>query len=75
MLSFLANGGHYGLLSLDLLLLYGCITIDRIRSRRVHPAFLVGAIPLMLVDTPLFFRLLESPHAIIFGRWLISFMG
>jgi hypothetical protein len=71
-LSFLGTGGPLGLFGLDLLLLYGCVLIDTIRQRRLHPAFLLGGLPLILIDTPLFARVLDSSTAIAIGRWLVS---
>ena len=40
--AFLGSGGPGGLFALDLLLLYACITYDTWRTRRIHPAFVIG---------------------------------
>jgi hypothetical protein len=74
-LSFLAGGGPFGLFGLDLLLLYGCVIIDTIRNRRLHPAFVLGGLPLIFIDTPLLARVLQSSIGVAFGGWLVSFQG
>jgi hypothetical protein len=71
-LKFLASGGPFGLLGLDLLLLYGCVIFDTIKHRRLHPAFALGALPLILIDTPLLSRALGSSVAIALGHWLVA---
>jgi hypothetical protein len=42
-IAFLGSGGPGGLFALDLLLLYACIAYDAWRTKRIHPAFVVGA--------------------------------
>lgn len=73
LLSQIAGGGPYGLLGLDLLLLYGCVLVDTCKSRRLHPAFLFGGVPLVLIDTPIFNAIVGSRYGLEFGRWLVSF--
>ena len=72
-MSALAGGGPYGLFGLDLLLLYGCIVVDTVKNRSLHPAFLLGGIPLVLIDTPLFGAAAGSHWGLEVGRWLVSF--
>ena len=71
-LSYLAGGGPFGLLGFDLLLLYGCVIVDTITRRRLHPAFVIGGLPLILIDTPLISGMLGSHVGIAIGHWLIS---
>ena len=70
--SVLAGGGPYGLFGLDLLLLYGCIIVDTVKNRSLHPAFILGGIPLVLIDTPLFTSMASSHWGLEVGRWLVS---
>jgi hypothetical protein len=71
-LRFLASSGPFGLLGFDLLLLYGCLLVDTIKHRRLHPAFALGGLTLILIDTPLFSGILGSPVGIAIGHWLVS---
>lgn len=50
-LAFLGSGGPGGLFALDLLLLYACITYDTLRTRRIHPAFLIGGAFIVFGDS------------------------
>jgi hypothetical protein len=70
--SFLGDGGPLGLFSFDLLLLYGCMIADALRDRRLHPAFIIGAVPLMFIETPLFSTLLDSAPSVRLGAWIVS---
>jgi hypothetical protein len=70
--SYLAGGGPFGLFGFDLLLLYGCVIVDTFKRRRLHPAFLMGGLPLILIDTPLVSGMLGSHMATAIGHWLIS---
>ena len=46
----LRDGGPFGLLSIDLLLIYACLAWDAWRNRRPHPAFGFGLIILLGVE-------------------------
>jgi hypothetical protein len=71
-LAFLGGGGPFGLFGLDLLFLYAAIAWDSLRNRRLHAAFAVGAVPLMLMDTPLANALFASPAWMSVGHWLVT---
>jgi hypothetical protein len=71
-LSFLKSGGPAGVFSLDLLLIYGCITWDTWRNRRVHPAFLVGAVLIMAYDSSLIWIFLTGPMWTHVATWLVT---
>ncbi len=71
-LAFVGSGGPLGLFGLDLLILYAAIVWDTVRNRRVHPAFVVGAVPLMLMDTPLSGALFASPAWMHVARRLVG---
>jgi hypothetical protein len=60
-LAFLKSGGPTGLFGLDLLLVYACIAWDTWRHRRLHPAFVGGALLLMAIDLPFIWIFLASP--------------
>lgn len=59
-LAFLGSGGPGGLFALDLLLLYACIAYDTWRTRRLHPAFLIGGVFICFGDSTLLGRLVHS---------------
>lgn len=46
----LQSGGPFGLLSIDLLLVYACVVWDTWRHRRLHPAYACGLAMLLLVE-------------------------
>jgi hypothetical protein len=50
-LAFLGSGGPGGLFALDLLLLYACIAYDIWRTKRIHPAFVVGGASIAFGDS------------------------
>jgi hypothetical protein len=52
-LAFLGSGGPGGLFALDLLLLYACIAYDSWRTKRIHPAFIVGGAFIAFGDSSL----------------------
>lgn len=61
-LAFLKIGGPFGLFSLDLLLVYACIAWDTWRHRRLHPAFVGGALLMIAAeDSPLIWLFLATP--------------
>jgi hypothetical protein len=70
--AFLKGGGPGGLFSLDLLLVYACITWDTWRNRRVHPAFVGGVLLIMAYDSPVIWMFLASPTWTRFATWLVS---
>ena len=59
-LAFLKTGGPTGLFSLDLLLLYACIAWDTWHTRRLHPAFVLGAVPIVFANLPFIWRFVSS---------------
>ena len=71
-LRIFASSGPFGLFGLDLLLLYGCVIFDAIKHRRLHPVFVLGGLPLILIETPIFSQILSSRVAVAFGHLLIS---
>lgn len=71
-LAFLSTGGPFGLFGLDLLLLYAAIAWDTLRNRHLHPAFAIGAVPLMLMDTPLSGAFFGSAAWTNAAHWLVS---
>ena len=74
-LAFLSTGGPFGLFGLDLLLLYAAIAWDTLRNRRLHAAFAIGAVPLMLMDTPLSGAIFGSEAWTNAAHWMISLAG
>jgi hypothetical protein len=72
MFGFLKSGGAAGLFSLDLLIVYGCIAYDTWRNRRAHPAFIGGALLMMIYDTPRIWVFLSSPFSMRVATWLTS---
>lgn len=70
--SVLLGGGPFGRFGFDLPLLYGCVIADTIRNRRVHPAFIIGAVPLILIDTPIFSAARDGALSARIGSWLVS---
>lgn len=71
-LAFLSSGGPLGLFSLDLLVLYVAIVWDTVRNRRLHPVLAIGAVPLMLLDTPLSDAAFSSAAWRGIGNWLVT---
>jgi uncharacterized membrane protein YozB (DUF420 family) len=59
-LAFLGSGGPGGLFALDLLLLYTCIAYDTWRTRRIHPALLIGGVFICFGDSTLLGRLVHT---------------
>jgi hypothetical protein len=60
--AFLKSGGPFGLFGLDLLLVYACIAWDTWRHRRLHPAFVGGALLMIAAeDSPLIWLFLSTP--------------
>lgn len=71
-LAFLKSGGPAGLFGLDLLLVYVCIAWDTWRHRRLHPAFVCGALLIIAYDLPLIWMFLSSSTWTRFASWLIG---
>ena len=71
-LAFLRTGGPFGLFGLDLLLVYACIAWDTRRRRRLHPAFVCGALLIALEDLPFIWMFLSSPAWTRFASRLVS---
>lgn len=69
---FLKSGGPTGLFTLDLLLVYACIAWDTCRTRRLHPAFILGALLIMAYDSPLIWTFLTGSMWTRFASWLVS---
>ena len=57
---FLGSGGPGGLFALDLLLLYACVAYDTWRTRRLHPAFIIGGAFIAFGDSSLLGWLLHT---------------
>lgn len=70
--AFLKSGGPAGLFSLDLLLVYACIAWDTWRHRRLHPAFVCGALLIAAEDLPFIWILLSSSAWTHIATWLVS---
>jgi hypothetical protein len=60
-LAFLRGGSPGGLLDLVMLLVYACIAWDTWRNRRLHSAFIYGALLIAAVDLPFVWIVLASP--------------
>jgi hypothetical protein len=72
-LAFLKSGGLFGLFSLDILLVYACIAWDTWRHRRLHPAFVGGALLMIAAeDSGLIWLFLGTPTWNHFATWLVS---
>ena len=50
---FLKTGGFFGLFSMPLLLLYGCVLWDTGGHHRLHPAFAAGGLLIVAENPPL----------------------
>ena len=70
--AFLRTGGPFGLFGLDLLLVYACIGYDTWRHRRLHPAFVFGALLIALEDLPFLGMFLSSPTWTHIATWFVS---
>jgi hypothetical protein len=71
--AFLKSGGLFGLFGLDLLLVYACIAWDTWRHRRLHPAFVGGALLMIAAeDSGLIWLFLATPTWNHFATWLMS---
>jgi uncharacterized membrane protein YozB (DUF420 family) len=70
-LAIIQQGGPPVFFGLSFLLVAGCIAIDTIRSRRVHPAFMWGA-ALMVFMLPVRLLVSETAAWAQFARWLIA---
>lgn len=71
-LAFLKTGGPSGLFSLDLLILYACVAWDTWRNRRLHAAFVLGAIPIVFANLPFIWRFVSSPAWTHLATWLVT---
>lgn len=71
-LAFLGRGGPGGLFALDLLLLYVCIAYDAWRTRRLHPAFLIGGAFIAFGDSTFLGSLVHSEPWRHFAAALVS---
>ena len=70
--AFLKNGGPGGLFGLDLLLVYACVAWDTWQHRRLHPAFICGALLIATEDLPFLGMFLSTPTWTCFATWLVS---
>jgi hypothetical protein len=76
-LAFLKSGGLFGLFGLDLWLVYACIAWDTWRHRRLHPAFVGGALLMFAAEDParplwLFLSTATWTHM---ATWLVSWVA
>lgn len=71
-LAFLRGGGPGGLFDLVMLLVYACIAWDTWRHRRLHPAFVCGALLIAAVDLPFIWVPLSSSTWAHVATWLVS---
>ncbi len=71
-LAFLGSGGPGGLFALDLLLLYACVAYDTWRTRRIHPAFVIGGAFVAFGDSSLLGRLVHTDGWQQFAASLVS---
>jgi hypothetical protein len=70
--AFLESGGPAGLFGLDLLLVYACIAWDTWHHRRLHPAFVCGALLIFAYDLPFIGMFLSSSTWTHFAMRLVS---
>ena len=70
-LGFLREGAPLGLLSLDLLLVYGCVAWDTFQNRRVHPAFLWGLAPLLILENVFARPIAHSTPWVSLAKYLV----
>ncbi len=71
-LAFLKSGGPGGLFGMDLLLVYACIAWDTWRHRRLHPAFVCGAMLIAAEDLPFIWLFLSTPTWAHVATWLVG---
>jgi hypothetical protein len=71
-LAFLGSGGFGGLFALDLLLLYACVAYDTWRTKRIHPAFIIGGAFIAFGDSSLLGELVHTGAWQHFAAWLGS---
>jgi hypothetical protein len=71
-LAFLRGGGPGGSFDLVMLLVYVCIAWDTWRHRRLHPAFVCGALLIAAVDLPFIWIFLSSSTWTRIATWLVS---
>src|SRR5882724_7092307 len=70
-LSFIASGGPLIFFGLTDLFMLTCIAFDTFKHRRLHPAFLCGAV-LIIASQPLRLMLAGTDAWIKFASWLVS---
>jgi hypothetical protein len=70
--SFIANGGPIAFFGLTDLCLLTCLTIDTVKNRKLHPAFLWGTIA-VIAWQPLRILIAGTPVWTQFAAWLVSF--
>jgi hypothetical protein len=70
--AFLKTGGPTGLFGLDLVLVYACVAWDTWRYRRLHPAFVCGALLIVAYDLPFIWMFLSSATWTRIATWLVS---
>jgi len=71
-LAFLRGGAPAGLFDLVMLLVYACIAWDTWRHRRLHPAFVYGALLIAAVDLPFIWIFLSSSTWMRIATKLVS---
>lgn len=70
--AFLRTGGPGELFGLDSLLLYAWIAYDTWRHRRLHPAFVFGALLLVAEDLPFIWMAVATPTWARIAAWLTA---
>jgi len=71
-LAFLRGGGPGGLFDLVMLMVHACIAWDTWCHRRLHPAFVCGALLIASVDLPFIWILLSSSTWAHIATWLVT---
>lgn len=71
--SFIINGGPIAFFGFTDLCLLTCLTIDTIKNRKLHPAFLWGTIA-VIAWQPLRLLIAATPGWIQFAAWLVGFV-
>jgi hypothetical protein len=51
---------------------WACVAWDTWHHRRLHPAFVLGAIPIVFANLPYIWRFVSSPSWTHLATWLVT---